>query len=616
MRTRLVTTYAAALALASLSACVANVDGVSPGSGSSGSGGNSTGSGGSPGAGPGGTGTPGTAGTGSGAGTGVGGTGVVGPGNTGGSGTGNVPGTAGSGGATVTGTGGAGTGTPGTIDLAGSPVYFRFVRLTNSQWAASVRDSLALLAPVGLDSGFQTAVAGTTDFSNNEHVLDVNQRSWADFQAASETLATQVTATDAALARVYAGTDAAGFISAFGRRAYRRPLTTAEKTTYMTLFNSGATLAGTRTAFAKGASLVIRAMLQSPYFLYRAESGANAAPLNGYEMAAKLALWLRGTTPNDALLDSAAGPGRLDTVDGAAALAATMLGEPTTTATMRNFYGELLHFDRYATISKLNVPTYKEALNAEYQESSYLFFDKIFTQGLGVRDVLTATWGFVGPQTAALYEGGIAAPASGFAERNLGAKRVGYFSQLPFLTLYAFNAEPSSIHRGVSINVDVLCAPLGPPAGVIPPVPALMAGQTNRQRISTLTTGCGGACHNQLINPIGFAFEHFDGMGKYVDTENGGLAIDSSGSYNFIEGAKTFTGAADLMPLLANGQQAHLCFAKKIASFALQRDMVAKDMPLLSTLAATSMAAGGSVKQVMLDLVKNNAFRTRVGGAP
>ena len=99
---------------------------------------------------------------------------------------------------------------------------------------------------------------------------------------------------------------------------------------------------------------MIRALLQSPYFLFRTEMGANGAPLTGYEMAAKLSLWLRGTTPSDALLDSAAG---LTTADAAATLATTMLGEQTATAVMRQFHGELLHFDRYALISKVNTPS-------------------------------------------------------------------------------------------------------------------------------------------------------------------------------------------------------------------------------------------------------------------
>ena len=92
----------------------------------------------------------------------------------------------------------------------------------------------------------------------------------------------------------------------------------------MTLYNTGASLMGTRSAFLKGASLVIRALLQSPHFLFRTEMGANGAALSGYEVAAKLSLWLRGTTPSDALLDSAAG---LTTADAAATLATTMLGE-------------------------------------------------------------------------------------------------------------------------------------------------------------------------------------------------------------------------------------------------------------------------------------------------
>jgi hypothetical protein len=291
-----------------------------------------------------------------------------------------------------------------------------------------------------------------------------------------------------------------------------------------------------------------------------------------------------------------------------------MLGEPTAAAVMRQFHREFLHFDRYAQISKLNVPSYKDTLNAEYQETSYLFFDKIFNQQLGVKEMFLSTSGFVGPGMAPLY--GQPAPASGYVERDLGPQRVGYYSQLPFLTLYGFNAEPDTIHRGVSMSLDVLCAELGPPAAMLPPVPPLQPGQTNRQRISTLTSACGGACHNQQINPLGFAFEHFDGMGQYREQENGGLTIDSAASYTFGEGTKSFAQAADLMQILAATPQTHMCYAKKLASFALQRDIVVADKPLLTSLTSTSMGNGGSVKQMIIDLVKSNTFRTHVGGTP
>jgi hypothetical protein len=526
--------------------------------------------------------------------------------------------TAAGGGATSNGGGagsstGAGSGITTVLNLSGSPQYLRFVRLTNSQWAQSVRDILKLAAPSDLVRDFQSPVAGSTDFANNDLVLAVDQRAVSDFQSAAEALAKQVTASSASLSQIYSGTDAAGFIATVGRRAFRRPLTTEESSSYLSLFNSGASLTGSASAFAKGAGLVIRAVLQSPYFVYRTELADAGAPLSSFEIAAKLSLWLRGTTPGDQLLDTAAVAGKLDSAEAVVAIAKEMLEEPAAVQVMDSFHAELLHFDRYAQIAKLNVSGYEPSLNAEYLEASTRFFDNIFRQGRGLQDILTSTKGFVGPGMAALY--GVAAPANGFEERELGAQRVGYFSQIPFLSLYGLNAEADSIHRGVTINLDVLCAVLGPPAIELPPVPPLVSGQTNRQRISTLTAGCGGPCHNQQINPIGFAFEHFDGIGRYQDTENGKLPIDSSGSFEFVEGKKSFENAGDLMREMAAGTQAHACYSKKLASFAMQRDIVAQDRALLDSMAKVSNEKG-SVKGVILELVRSDAFRTRAVGNP
>jgi len=560
------------------------------------------------------SGTGGKTSSGTGGNKGSGSTGVT-PGASGGS-----PGSSGSGGSgTTTGSGGAGASTPAVLDLRGSPLYLRFVRLTNEQWSNSVRDLLAIAAPTDIAANFHATPSGDNhDFSNNEAVLDIDYPKWQDFQGASETLANQVTASDATLAKIYSGTDAAGFISAFGRRAYRRPLTTAEKSTYMTLFSSGSTLTGSRSAFAKGASLVIRAMLQSPYFLYRSELGTTGQPLTAYEMAAKLSLWLRNTTPNDALLDSAGGTGKLDTADGAVAVAKTMLDEPTANTVMRRFHGEFLHLDQFATITKSGVSSFNPAIAPELTESSYLFFDKIFSKG-GVKDIFLSPTGFVGPNMAAAYGTGVTAPSSGYTEQNLGANRVGFFTQLPYLMYWGRNGEPDSIHRGVRMNIDVMCATLGPPALAVPTLPSKVAGETNRQLVDMTTSGCGQACHNEMINPIGFAFEHFDGMGQYRDMEKditgAPLPIDSSGTYAFTDGTKSYANAPELMQILANGQQAHMCYAKKLAGFALQRDVIDSDMPLLATLATTSASSSGSIKQVMLDLVKQNTFRTRLGGA-
>ena len=95
------------------------------------------------------------------------------------------------------------------LDLSGTPKYYRAIRLSNQQWAQAVQTVLNVPSG-GLEATFETPATGMTDFTNSEMVLGFDARNWQDFQAASETLAAQVTATDTALAKVYSGTDPAG----------------------------------------------------------------------------------------------------------------------------------------------------------------------------------------------------------------------------------------------------------------------------------------------------------------------------------------------------------------------------------------------------------------------
>jgi hypothetical protein len=499
-----------------------------------------------------------------------------------------------------------GSGLNWNLNLQGNPKYFRFVRLTNSQWAASVQEVLKLAKPSGLEAVFSAPVSGITDFSNNELLLDIDGRMWSELQSAAEALAEQVTASDDALALVHPGTDATGFIQTVGRRAFRRPLTPLEVEDYTQLFDQGRAMSGPKSEFAKGAALVIRGLLQAPNFLYRTELGPKGEPLDGYEAAAKLSLWLLGSTPSDALLDTAE---TLTSADALVGEANSMMAKAAGRAVMRQFHGEWLRFDRFLELSKVGVPNYDPALNAEYQEASYLFFDNIFSQGLGVRDMLTSSRGFMGPGMATLY--GLPIKGSGFVEKELGAKRAGYFSQLPYLTLNGINSQSHPIRRGLTLALDVLCSVLGSASPGLPPIPEHHEGQTNRQYVDSLTVGCGVSCHNDLINPLGYAFEHFDGMGQFRDVEPGGLPIDSSGSFTFADGEVHFADNVELMAAMADSQQTHLCYAKKLASYALQRDIVVSDVPLLFDLARVSDA--GSIQQVIVEVVKSDAFRMHGG---
>jgi len=544
----------------------------------------------------------------------------VGGSSQGGSAGGKATGGTGGAGAAAGGTGGSGvggtstggdTGGPGPrpVSLVGAPLYSRFLRLTNDQWEHSVRDILRLSGPTGVSDGFLHAVSGTTDFDNNERVVFVDNTAASDFQLGAEALADQVTATDAALQSVVATTDVATFIKTLGRRAFRRDLTPAEVTDYQDIHSQGTTaVQGTQSAFTRGARWVISAMLQSPNFLYRIEMGDDGTPLSGYEMAAKLSLWIRDTTPTDALLDSASS---LTTADAAASEAAQLLEDTAAKDVMQKFHSELYKFALYDSIAKTGVAGYTEALNPELKQASVMFFDRIFSSSLGVRDILTSTVGFAGPNMAKLY--GLSVSGNAVTQVTMG-DRVGYFSQPPFLALWARNNDPDSIHRGARINLDTLCADPGLPSATLPAIPAAAAGETNRMVITNLTSGCGAECHGQIINPVGFAFENFDGLGRFRDTDNG-QPVDTAGEYPFVEGTQAFAGAPELMELMASGVQAHQCWAKKMASYALERDLVEADRPLIETLGAESQGAGASLKQVMVALVKQDAFRTRVGGA-
>nr|PZN24164.1 MAG: hypothetical protein DIU78_12645 [Pseudomonadota bacterium] len=491
--------------------------------------------------GPGGTSTPGAKpgtnpGSNSPPASGSGSTNGTNPGSTSGSNPGSVSGTNGTGGASSGGPPGI-DGTPinpendptispdpidldppspatSNLDLDGSPIYSGFIRLTHEQWEASVRDLLYLPAEPGLSSAFTSDPPEGT-FSNNEKALFVSSTLRTDYQLAAETLAEQVTKDAQTLSRITGGNDPGAFIKNFGRRVYRRPLTAAEEQRYRRLFDLGPQVFGSGNDFADGARIVIEAMLQAPGFIYRSELGSGGGRLTSYEIASKLSFLLRNTTPNDDLLN-AAESGELDTPAGLLARAEQLLETADAQNVLRRFHTELFGLDRYSSIDKDRnlFSSYSDEINDDLQEADALFFNHIFTQGQGLREILLSPVAFVNQAIAPFY--GVQMQGSGFTQVTLGPERPGFFTRIGFLAYNANLRDPDPIHRGVDINLRVLCAHLSPPPGQIPALPAPMPGQTNRERV-TAHTGpgtCGGACHGTIINPIGFAFENFDAIGQ------------------------------------------------------------------------------------------------------
>src|SRR5687767_3614775 len=234
-------------------------------------------------------------------------------GGTGGSGTGgsSAGGTAGKGGSSGTGgSGGSMTGPP----VSGVLPVTRAARLTHSQYQNTVNDlfgiddnSASAFAPDALDGvAFDTRI----DFR-------VDARLGPQYRTAAETLAALAVGDVAIFSRIVPcdTTNAnckSDFVSGFGQRAFRRPLTTAELTRFNTLFDQGPELVASGDAFKDGVALVVEAMLQSPQFLYRTELSAQEGSdglvaLDDWELASRLSYFLWNTMPNAALFQSASG---------------------------------------------------------------------------------------------------------------------------------------------------------------------------------------------------------------------------------------------------------------------------------------------------------------------
>ncbi|NUQ79471.1 MAG: DUF1592 domain-containing protein [Polyangiaceae bacterium] len=502
--------------------------------------------------------------------------------------------------------------------------HSRFPRLSHEQWENTVKDLLRLPATPGLSASFTTDPLGGKTFDNNESKLEVTPGLWADYQRAAEELSVMVTSDPALLAKILPANmpadpaaRAKAYIEAFGRRAFRRPLVASEVDSYVALFNKGPEILAGPDPFADGVALTLQAFLQSPYFVYRTELGSKPRndgliPLSGYEIATKLSYTLWNTMPDDKLLD-AAGAGELDTPAGVRAYAEAMLDDPQGRATVASYHRQLYGYKRYHELYKDpgKFPQWSDTMGEDLETESKLFLNHIvFEQEAGLTELLTSRTAFVNDKLAAIYGLGDGF-TSDFKQVELDPKtRSGFLTRAGFLASYGTAETPDSILRGVFVNRRFICANLPDPPDMVPPVPP-GPDKTNRERIETHTGAgtCGASCHGTMINPAGFAFEHYDAIGQYITTDNG-FDINSADSYPFQSGTKSYADAIEFSQVLAEGEEAHRCYAGFWLTFAYGRDLQDADDALLDKLAEESRG-GAPIKEIILKLIESDAFLTR-----
>jgi hypothetical protein len=501
------------------------------------------------------------------------------------------------------------------------------MRLSTLQWANTIRDLLQLPDPGDLDNALTKDAV--VRFDNEADSLFVSQALHDDLQEEAERLAGLVTADPTAVARLVpagAPSDTVGkasaYIQDFGRRVYRRPLTASEVQDYLTLFNQGPTLTTGMGAFEAGMRVTLEAFLQSPYFLYRTGFGGAAvaghARLTDYEIAANLSYALTNGPP-DATLAAAADQSALADADAITAQAKRLLPSDAGKAAVNRFYFQYFGLGQYDTLQKdpMVAPQFTAATGPLLDNEAQQLLQYLFSQNLGLQEIFTTPVGLVNAPVASLYGLPGSFDANTWTQVTFAAPaRPGILSRLGFLAYYGHEALQDTIHRGANINSRILCTELSPPPNIqIPPLPAQDPTKTNRELVTEFTETCGAACHVPYINPAGFAFENFDGLGTYRTVENG-KPIDSSGEYSFEDGPKKFANLDEFTQLLAHSSQAHNCYTKKWAADLYARIPRQADENLAAALAQKSISDHLSSIDVVLALVSDDAFVTRVEGSP
>ena len=497
----------------------------------------------------------------------------------------------------------------------------RFPRLSHHQYENTVRDLLRLDGAPGVTETYLGDATSTT-FDNNGAELSVGEALWNDYQRGAESLAERVTTDAAALARIVpagADGDARRFVEGFGMRAHRRPLSDAEIERYAALFPAGATAYPEMDPFAAGVRIVLEAMLQSPHFLYRVELSSaregRTIPLSGYEIATRLSYALWDTMPDDALF-AAAAAGTLATVEGVRGEASRMLADARAEDVVASFHYQLLEMHRFEDVTRSQTlfPEYTPALRQSMVAEAQRFVHHvIFEEDQGFARLMTAPYTFVDADLAAVY--GLEGSYDDALERvELDpAQRAGLLTQIGFLAAHSSSTDPDAIHRGVFVNHRILCAPLPAPPNVIPPLPPDETGmRTMRERIDQHTGPgtCGSSCHGTMINPIGFAFEHYDALGRWRDQDRG-QPVDSSAEYEFAGALLDYQDAVELAGIVAEQPMAHRCYVQHWLEYAYGRPVSGSDGRLVARIAQASQRENLSVRQMLIELVTSDAFRTR-----
>jgi len=402
------------------------------------------------------------------------------------------------------------------------------------------------------------------------------------------------------------------------RRAFRRPVTAEDVAPLMAFYKSGSATGG----FEGGVRDALSAVLASPHFLYRAESGVGTGAtrtLTDLELASRLSFFLWSSLPDEELLKLAT-ESRLSRPDVLATQVSRMLADPRAKSLSDDFAFQWLHLSKLDEITpdRTQFPQASRLLDPRgmFKQELRLFIDSVLRSDRSVFDLMTADYTYLNERLAMHY-GIETVKGSDFRRVTLDSPaRRGLLGKGAILMLTAYPNRTSPPVRGAWILDRLLGAPPPEPPLNVPPFPENRRGQparTLRARLEQHRANptC-GACHSAM-DPLGLALENFNAVGQFRTNDPDTLTpIDATGQLP--DGTK-ITGLDDLREALVkrpDHQFVH-AFTENLLTYALGRSLDYHDMPTVRRIVRQAAADDYRFKSIVSGVIASDAFRKREG---
>jgi mono/diheme cytochrome c family protein len=407
---------------------------------------------------------------------------------------------------------------------------------------------------------------------------------------------------------------AAEILSTLARRAFRRAVTDKDTRTLLQFYDEAK-----GEGFEHGIRAALERVLVDPEFLFRVErEPAGVEPGGAYqisdvELASRLSFFLWSSIPDDELL-AAATRGKLADQRVLEQQVARMLADPRSEALVTNFAAQWLYLRNMRAVAPdaSRFPDFDDNLREAFQRETELFLASQLRENHPVADLLTANYTFVNERLARHY--GIPNVYGSHFRRVTvdNPQRMGLLGQGSILTVTSYATRTSPVLRGKWLLENILGAPPPPPPPNVPALPENDEGTASlsiRERMEQHRKNpvC-ASCHVRM-DPLGFALENFDAIGKWRDTDEDGTPIDVSGS---LPDGTTFQGAVALRNLLLARRDEFVGTAtEKLLTFALGRGVAYYDRPALRKIVLDAAPGGYRWSSIILGIVNSTPFEMR-----